>query len=84
MWNAANGQIVELMKTRNDNDLVTSVSWAKDGRHISIGISDGTTELWDAEVKRPLRQLDGHSARVSALSWNNHVLSSGSKVSFLS
>ena len=34
---------------------------------------------WDAEAERRLRSLDGHSARVGALSWNQHWLSSGGR-----
>ena len=82
LWNAANGQIVDLMRTRNESDIITSVSWTKDGHFIALGLSDGTTELWDAEAKRALRALSGHAARVSALSWNSSTLSSGSKVHY--
>lgn len=34
---------------------------------------------WDAEAERRLRSLDGHNARVGALSWNQHWLSSGGR-----
>jgi cell division cycle protein 20 (cofactor of APC complex) len=34
---------------------------------------------WDAEAERRVRSLDGHTARVGALSWNQHWLSSGGR-----
>lgn len=34
---------------------------------------------WDAVAEKRLRSLDGHSARVGALSWNQHWLSSGGR-----
>jgi WD40 repeat protein len=38
-----------------------------------------STFRWDAEAERRLRSLDGHTARVGALSWNQHWLSSGGR-----
>ena len=34
---------------------------------------------WDAEAEQRLHSLDGHRARVGALSWNQHWLSSGGR-----
>ncbi len=36
-------------------------------------------QIWDAESIKPVRNLTGHAARVSSLSWNNHTLSTGSR-----
>lgn len=32
-------------------------------------------QLWDVENKKRLRSMEGHSARVGSLSWNEHILS---------
>ena len=37
MWNADSGDIQQLMECQDSNDYVTSVSWAGDGKHISVG-----------------------------------------------
>lgn len=37
MWNADSGDIQQLMECQDGNDYVTSVSWAGDGKHISVG-----------------------------------------------
>ncbi|RHY16050.1 hypothetical protein DYB25_002946 [Aphanomyces astaci] len=78
LWNAATGEIDELMSLEGD-DYICSVSWIQDGHTLAIGTSDATIQLWDAHAARHLRTLRGHSLRVGALSWNQHVLSSGSR-----
>lgn len=79
MWNASSGDIKELTSVDGDN-YISSVSWLpQGGSHIAIGMADNTVQLWDAQAGRQVRSLRGHAARVGALAWNNHVLSSGSK-----
>jgi len=79
LWNASSGSIVELFQTDAANTL-TSVQWTKEGRHLAVGLNDGTVQLWDAEACKSLRTLRGHSARVGALSWSvDNTLSSGSR-----
>jgi cell division cycle protein 20 (cofactor of APC complex) len=79
MWNASSGDIKELTSVDGDN-YVSSVSWLpQGGSHIAIGMADNTVQLWDVQAGRQVRSLRGHSARVGALAWNNHVLSTGSK-----
>jgi cell division cycle protein 20 (cofactor of APC complex) len=36
-------------------------------------------QLWDVEAQKQLRNMRGHEARVGALAWNSHLLSSGSR-----
>lgn len=82
VWDAATGSIVELMTLECPEDYVCSVAWLPgetgDG-HLAIGTASGSTELWDVKTTRALRRMDGHSARISALAWNTHILSSGSR-----
>lgn len=80
LWNPASGETKELMNLcASEGNYVSSLSWIQSGNHIAIGTADNMVQLWDVEMGRQVRQLRGHSARVGALSWNNHVLSSGSK-----
>lgn len=78
LWNASGGDIQQLLATEGES-YVTSVNWAGDGRHIAVGFSDNNCQIWDAERLRPIRNLGGHTSRVSSLSWNNHTLSTGSR-----
>jgi cell division cycle 20-like protein 1, cofactor of APC complex len=36
-------------------------------------------QIWDANATRRLRTMTGHTARVGALAWNDHILTSGSR-----
>ncbi|KAL8901944.1 MAG: hypothetical protein Q9192_000245 [Flavoplaca navasiana] len=77
MWNSGTGKVTKLCDLQDDT--VTSVSWIQRGSHVSIGTSKGLVQIWDAERCRRLRTMTGHSARVGALAWNDHILSSGSR-----
>lgn len=82
LWEADTGNIRHLLQLRDNDDFVTSVSWVRDKanqNYIAIGTNLNAVQLWDAEAERRLRTLDGHSARVGALSWNQHWLSSGGR-----
>ncbi|KAK4403738.1 Cell division cycle 20.1, cofactor of APC complex [Sesamum angolense] len=58
--------------------LDTHVKWAPDGRHIAVGLNNSEVQLWDSTANRLLRTLrGGHSSRVGALDWNNHILTTG-------
>ena len=78
MWNSASGKVTQLCKLP-DNDLVTSVAWIQRGSHIAVGTHKGFVQIYDAEKSRRLRTMTGHTARVGALAWNDHILTSGSR-----
>merc|ERR1712000_80211 len=78
MWNSTTGKVTQLCKLP-DNDLVTSVAWIQRGSHLAIGTHKGFVQIYDAEKSRRLRTMTGHSARVGALAWNDHILTSGSR-----
>jgi cell division cycle 20, cofactor of APC complex len=78
LWNASDGSIETLCELE-EGDHVTSVSWGADGKYLSVGTDSACVQLWDVEQKKQLRNMQGHEARVGALSWNGHVLSSGSR-----
>jgi len=86
LWEADTGNIRHLLTLREDTDFVTSVAWVRDkgnSHYIAVGTNHNVVQLWDAEAERRLRSLDGHSARVGALSWNQHWLSSGGRDSLI-
>jgi cell division cycle 20-like protein 1 (cofactor of APC complex) len=49
------------------------------GSHVAIGTNRGFVQIWDARAGRRLRTMTGHTARVGALAWNDHILTSGSR-----
>ncbi|KAK4169160.1 putative fizzy-related protein [Cladorrhinum sp. PSN259] len=77
MWNAQTSRVNKLCTL--EDDIVTSVSWIQKGTHIAIGTNKGLVQIWDAERQRRLRTMVGHTARVGALAWNTHILTSGSR-----
>jgi cell division cycle 20-like protein 1 (cofactor of APC complex) len=49
------------------------------GTHLAIGTGKGFVQIWDADHCRRLRTMIGHTNRVGALAWNDHILTSGSR-----
>jgi len=84
IWTASTGKIDELMAMENATegglDHVSSVKFVQEGGgHLAIGSSDKTVDIWDVERGTRLRRMKGHASRVSALSWNKHILTSGGR-----
>ncbi|KAL5332965.1 WD40-repeat-containing domain protein [Aspergillus crustosus] len=77
MWNSQTGRVTKLCELKDDS--VTSVSWIQRGTHLAIGTGKGLVQIWDAERCRRLRTMIGHTNRVGALAWNDHILTSGSR-----
>jgi cell division cycle 20, cofactor of APC complex len=85
LWDASTGNIIELCTVEGDiNAHIASVSWVQEGgAHIAVGTSSGRTQLWDVHECKMLRSMDGHTDRISSLSWNEHLLSSGGRDSVI-
>lgn len=47
LWNASSGTVEELCTCRGEGDYITSVQWASDSTHLSIGTSDAKVQIWD-------------------------------------
>lgn len=81
IWNAATGDITNLMELPED-DYITSLSWVGKDAGTALAIGTGGTnqiQLWDAAVGKKLRTFRDHESRVSSLAWNNCILSSGDR-----
>ncbi|XP_063891462.1 cell division cycle protein 20 homolog isoform X1 [Helicoverpa armigera] len=79
LWNAATGQIEQLL-TLEGSETVCSVQWVQGGgSHLAVGTSAATVELWDCEKIKRLRVMDGHTGRVGSLAWNMYIVSSGAR-----
>ncbi|CAJ1072248.1 cell division cycle protein 20 homolog [Xyrichtys novacula] len=79
LWDAEQGGVTPLMNLELEQNYICSLSWAKEGSCLAIGTSDCKVELWDVDNEKHLRSMISHTARVGSLSWNNHILSSGSR-----
>ncbi|KAK0579103.1 hypothetical protein LWI29_021143 [Acer saccharum] len=75
-WDPSDDATSELVAI--DDELVTSVSWAPDGRHIAIGWNNSQVQIWDSTANTKLRTLTGgHISGVGSLAWNNQILTTG-------
>ena len=83
LWNASDGSIQQLMQTQGEQSHVTSLSWIGQGNFMAVGTSDHKVSIWDVEKLKQVRSMDGHRARVSSLSWNGPMLSSGGRDSLV-
>jgi len=78
LWEEKNSNIYNLCEIGGQN-YFTSVSWGSDNNVLGIGNSLGETQIWDITKMKKIRTMRGHSQRVSSLSWNKYIISSGSK-----
>jgi cell division cycle protein 20 (cofactor of APC complex) len=80
LWNAESGDIQKLMDCASQPDnYISSISWVEDGSYLAIGTNYNEVQLWDVNRTKQVRTMRGHQARVSSLSWNSFLLSSGGK-----
>ncbi|GAA5867329.1 hypothetical protein JCM3774_003548 [Rhodotorula dairenensis] len=79
-WSAQTSEVKKLcdLAELDPPDSVTSLSWVQRGTQVAVGTKNGMVQIWDAQVGRCIRKMTGHTARVGALAWNDHILTSGS------
>lgn len=85
LWHASDGHIDNIINLEND-EYITSVSWnptSINSNTLAVGTSANKIEIWDTEKLSMIRDMDGHSNRVSSLAWNGnnnpYLLSSGGR-----
>lgn len=81
LWNAVGGEISHLMSIDEaSDDYITSTAWIQNkGPILAIGNSKSVVELWDVNRQARIRNIKSHSTRIGSLSWNQHILTSGSR-----
>jgi cell division cycle protein 20 (cofactor of APC complex) len=57
LWDASNGSTSQLVTVDEDSGPITSVSWARDGRHLAIGLNSSDIQLWDTSSSRLVSML---------------------------
>jgi cell division cycle protein 20 homolog len=78
LWDAQSGSISNLLQLP-ESEYISSVAWVEGANNLAVGTSAAEIQLWDADKSKRLRRMVGHTARVSSLSWNSYILSSGSR-----
>eukprot|EP00933_Yihiella_yeosuensis_P023779 TRINITY_DN18496_c0_g1_i1.p1 TRINITY_DN18496_c0_g1~~TRINITY_DN18496_c0_g1_i1.p1 ORF type:complete len:457 (-),score=69.10 TRINITY_DN18496_c0_g1_i1:849-2219(-) len=77
LYEPSSGESVKLAQLPESAGDVTTLRWTTDGAHLSVGTSCGDLQIWDCSKQRQIRTLRGHSGRIGAQAWHEHVLSSG-------
>ena len=61
-------------------DHITSLEWSSTQPNIlAVGLDSTTVQLWDSACLTKVRDMQGHTERVSSLSWNGCSLSSAGR-----
>jgi len=77
LWDATTG-IPEILFDLEDYQ-VTGVAWSPSAsQYLAVGTEHNLVNVWDVTRGVQIRKLEGHSGRVGSVSWNGHILSSGS------
>ena len=78
LWSACTSKVTRLVDYGVEGS-VCSVAWSQRGTYLSIGNDRGEVQIWDPVKCKKVRTLPGHKQRVGCLSWNHHVLATGSR-----
>lgn len=80
LWREDN---VQRLCSLDDENFVTSLSWSFDGSCLAVGTHGAEVQLWDVQRMSLVRNFSGHTLRVGSLAWNGHMLSSGSRDTYI-
>ena len=79
-WNGDTGDvavITNLDPQELNGQMVSCVKWIPNSNNICVSSNTGEMHILDTESGSRIRSLRGRNDRVSALSWNGNILSSG-------
>lgn len=80
LWTAHTAAVSKLCDLQSSNDTISSVAWVQKGTTLAVGTLSGRMHIYDANTLQKLRTFpQAHNNRIGALSWNAHILSSGSR-----
>ncbi|VDM34383.1 unnamed protein product [Hydatigera taeniaeformis] len=83
LYNACGGGVRLIMSAGLNEEYITSVKFSPhDGNVLAVGTSMGRLQLWDVEhtaLQRTMLGDEGDPARIPALAWRDHVVTSGSR-----
>ncbi|KAH0829069.1 WD40 repeat-like protein [Lanmaoa asiatica] len=80
LWTAHNAAVSKLCDLSGSGDTISSVAWVQKGTSLAVGTLSGHLHIYDAPTLSIIRTYaPAHTQRIGALSWNGHILSSGSR-----
>ena len=83
-WNAKTNKICELYNSADNNQedeflYPSALKWIQNGNCLAVGLSNGEVQLWDTHKQAQIRSIKAHNARVSSMSWNKFILTTGGR-----
>ena len=79
LWSAKTSGVTKLCDLQGTQDSITGLNWSEQGQYLAVGTQSGLVQIWDVEREKLLRTMLGHTARVGAIAWNHHILTTGSR-----
>ncbi len=70
VWDVATGRALRAIDNFESAD-ISAVALSPDGQYIAIGDGKGGLVVWDARVRKPLRELVWHLNRVTGVGFRN-------------
>ena len=79
LWSACTSKVTRLCDLSENEDTVTSVSWAQRGGHLAVGTNRGESQIWDTTKCECIRVTSNHTARIGSMAWCGPMLASGGR-----
>jgi cell division cycle protein 20 (cofactor of APC complex) len=85
LWHPSDGNIDTLVTLDDDTEAyVTSVEFSPIDNILAVGTSTNCIQIYDVSTLTKIRELQGHTNRISSLSWSgSQTFSSGSRDSLI-
>ncbi|XP_054843207.1 cell division cycle protein 20 homolog B isoform X2 [Eublepharis macularius] len=83
IWSGETNQNFKNIDLCSNSNYIASLAWMRENPWLAFATSDGEVQLWDIETQKRLRNMFGHLSVVGTLSWNGHILSSGSRLGYI-
>ncbi|PLW52133.1 hypothetical protein PCANC_00439 [Puccinia coronata f. sp. avenae] len=84
LWSATTSAVTRLVDVTAgmagmSTDHTTSLAWIGRGNMLAIGTDLGKVHIWDTQVGKRVRTMEGHTSRIGCMDWNLSTLSTGSR-----
>lgn len=77
-WSPITNQTTKIIELGNDVSLISSVSF-NNSNYLSMGESNGTVRIFDIETSKQVYYIKNHAGRVSTITWNDNLITTGSR-----
>jgi cell division cycle 20, cofactor of APC complex len=80
LWHPDTGAVDSAMSLEDSDSYISSIQWSPKANLLAVGTTLNSAYIYDAQRECILRELEGHSNRIAALSWqNNNIVTTGGR-----